>query len=170
MAQEASEQSGTTLPPQTNNPPAVAVHKSSPPPAGLNSKELKATFKTMLSEESVDPMAPRDNELPKFGTDARYLALSSMKERPKQAIPKIDPSQAYRSLLIEFVTSTRTLYEDFRNKHKKDPRFKNFGRDERERERAFKNWLQELGEQKRQQLIKAGQDFQNFINQKSFSN
>ncbi|POV94626.1 hypothetical protein PSTT_16753, partial [Puccinia striiformis] len=123
---------------------------------------------TMLSEESVDPMAPRDNELPKFGTDARYLGeelgcfckmrdvtyLMNFAKRKfdqqraaKQAIPKIDPSQAYRSLLIEFVTSTRTLYEDFRNKHKKDPRFKNFGRDERERERAFKNWLQELGEQ-----------------------
>ncbi|POW09869.1 hypothetical protein PSTT_06475 [Puccinia striiformis] len=147
MAQEAAEQSGTTLPPQTNNPPTMAVHKNPPPPAGLTLDELKATFKAMLLEKSIDPMAPWDNELPKFVTDARYLALSSMKERrdifdefckekirqqraAKQAIPKVDPPQAYRSLLIEFVTSTRTLFEDFKNKHKKDPRFRNFAEED----------------------------------------
>jgi transcription elongation regulator 1 len=27
----------------------------------------------MLLEKSIDPMAPWDNELPKFVTDARYL-------------------------------------------------------------------------------------------------
>ncbi|KAH9462205.1 hypothetical protein MJO28_003004 [Puccinia striiformis f. sp. tritici] len=184
MAQEAAEQSGTTLPPQTNNPPTMAVHKNPPPPAGLTLDELKATFKAMLLEKSIDPMAPWDNELPKFVTDARYLALSSMKERrdifdefckekirqqraAKQAIPKVDPPQAYRSLLIEFVTSTRTLFEDFKNKHKKDPRFRNFGRDDRERERAFKNWLKELGEQKRQQLMKAEEDFQKLLIEKA---
>ncbi|KAI9624328.1 hypothetical protein H4Q26_016898 [Puccinia striiformis f. sp. tritici PST-130] len=156
MAQEAAEQSGTTLPPQTNNPPTMAVHKNPPPPAGLTLDELKATFKAMLLEKSIDPMAPWDNELPKFVTDARYLALSSMKERrdifdefckekirqqraAKQAIPKVD----------------------------KDPRFRNFGRDDRERERAFKNWLKELGEQKRQQLMKAEEDFQKLLIEKA---
>ncbi|KNE89239.1 hypothetical protein PSTG_17306, partial [Puccinia striiformis f. sp. tritici PST-78] len=76
------------------------------------------------------------------------------------------PPQAYRSLLIEFVTSTRTLYEYFRNKNKKDPRFWNFSQDEQERERAFKNWLQESGKQKGQHLIKA-KDFQNLLTEKA---
>ncbi|KAA1118895.1 hypothetical protein PGT21_009741 [Puccinia graminis f. sp. tritici] len=190
MAQEAAEQSGTSIPHQTtptatttvaSNPPPATINQ--PPPTGLSLEELKATFKAMLLEKSIDPMAPWDNELPKFVTDARYLALPSMKERrdlfdefckekirqlraAKSAVPKVDPPQAYRSLLIEFVTSTRTLWEDFKSKHKKDPRFRNFGRDDREREKAFKSWLKELGEQKRKLLLKAEDDFKKLLIEK----
>ncbi|PLW17515.1 hypothetical protein PCANC_08011 [Puccinia coronata f. sp. avenae] len=184
MAQEAAEQSGTTLPQKAEQTRPLTIPNNPPPPAGLSLEELKATFKAMLLEKSIDPMAPWDNELPKFVTDARYLALPSMKERrdlfdefckekirqqraAKQAAPKVDPPQAYRSLLIEFVSSTRTLWEDFKNKHKKDQRFRNFGRDDREREKVFKSWLKELGEQKRQQLMKAEEDFRTLLAEKA---
>lgn len=58
------------------------------------------------------------------------------------------PASAYRALLIAEVTSTRTHWEDFRKKHKKDARFRDFGRDDREREKAFRTWLKDLGESK----------------------
>lgn len=74
--------------------------------------------------------------------------------------------QAYRALLIEVVTSTRTHWEEFRTKHKKDTRFRNFGRDDREREKAFKAWLKELGEHKRVEAIKAEEDFTRFLDAK----
>ncbi|PLW36953.1 hypothetical protein PCASD_06663 [Puccinia coronata f. sp. avenae] len=154
MAQEAAEQSGTTLPQKAEQTRPLTIPNNPPPPAGLSLEELKATFKAMLLEKSIDPMAPWDNELPKFVTDARYLALPSMKERrdlfdefckekirqqraAKQAAPKVDPPQAYRSLLIEF------------------------------REKVFKSWLKELGEQKRQQLMKAEEDFRTLLAEKA---
>ncbi|KNZ45981.1 hypothetical protein VP01_764g7 [Puccinia sorghi] len=187
MAQEAAQDSQTSPPPVQEQPKRTSspsTIQNNPPPAGLSLEELKATFKAMLLEKSIDPMAPWDNELPKFVTDARYLALPSMKERrdlfdefckekirqqraAKQAAPKADPPQAYRSLLIESVRSTRTLWEEFKNQHKKDGRFRNFGRDDREREKVFKGWLKELGEQKRQQLMKAEEEFQELLGEKA---
>lgn len=61
----------------------------------------------------------------------------------------LQPAVAYRSLLVAEVTSTRYRWDDFRQTFKKDNRFREFGRDDREREKAFKNWLKELGELKR---------------------
>ncbi|KAG0148938.1 hypothetical protein CROQUDRAFT_654300 [Cronartium quercuum f. sp. fusiforme G11] len=185
MALEA-EQEVKAAAPQTIKlaSPAVVATAMTTMLTGLNPDELKATFKAMLLEKSIDPMAPWDNELPKFVTDPRYLALSSMKERrdlfdefckekirqrraEKQATTtKLDPAQAYRSLLIEAVTSTRTHWEEFRTKYKKDTRFRNFGRDDREREKAFKRWLKELGEHKRVEAIKAEEEFMRFLNEK----
>ncbi|KAI8449772.1 hypothetical protein BY996DRAFT_7447169 [Phakopsora pachyrhizi] len=190
MALEAAAQdSGTSL--QTQQPvistTTTTINNTSPVvPQGLSIEELRATFKAMLLEKSIDPMAPWDNELPKFVTDSRYLALSSMKERrdlfdefckekirqqraAKQSAPKVDPPQAYRSLLVEFVTSTRTLWDEFKSKHKKDPRFRNFGRDDREREKVFKSWLKELGELKRKELTKAEESFKAFLRESSES-
>ena len=69
------------------------------------------------------------------------------------------PASAYRALLVAEVTSTRTHWEDFRSKHKKDSRFRDFGRDDRERERIFRNWLRELGEIKRADAEKAESKF-----------
>jgi hypothetical protein len=49
-------------------------------------------------------------------------------------------------LLREDVTSTRTSWTDWRRKWKKDRRFYGWGRDDREREKRFREWLKELGE------------------------
>lgn len=58
----------------------------------------------------------------------------------------MDPEREYKALMREDVISTRTRFEDFRKKWKKDRRFYGFGRDDREREKAFKTHLKELGE------------------------
>ena len=59
---------------------------------------------------------------------------------------KADPEREYKALMREDVTSTRTRWDDFRKKWKKDRRFYSFGRDDREREKAYKTHLKELGE------------------------
>ncbi|EGG06796.1 uncharacterized protein MELLADRAFT_35874, partial [Melampsora larici-populina 98AG31] len=184
MALEAEQENKPEVPqPIQTTQPTVVPSPMSVMLASLSGDELKATFKAMLLEKSIDPIAPWDNELPKFVTDPRYLALSSMKERrdlfdefckeklrqrraEKQVTAKLSPPEAYRSLLIEAVTSTRTHWEEFRTKYKKDPRFRNFGRDDREREKAFKSWLKELGERKRAEVLKAEADFTRFLSEK----
>lgn len=56
------------------------------------------------------------------------------------------PEDEFRALLRQEVKSTRARFDDFRKTWKKDRRFFAFGRDDREREKAFKAWLRELGE------------------------
>lgn len=171
----------------------------------------------MLSEKDISPLAPWDNELPKFVDDSRYLgepsflpfsveqemhltltrlstiAVKSLNERrnifddyckellrsiraAKKAAQeagetKVDvsfewffydlshswlilgvclqPLTAYRALLSVAVTSTRTHFSDFKRSHSKDPRFRDFGKTEGDKEKVFKTWLRELGERKR---------------------
>ncbi|CEH14239.1 Transcription factor CA150 [Ceraceosorus bombacis] len=67
--------------------------------------------------------------------------------------------ETYRALLQSSVTSTRTKWEDFRKKHKKERSFFAFGRNDAEREKEFKKWLRELGERKRAAAEKAEEDF-----------
>ncbi|KAF8305066.1 hypothetical protein DL93DRAFT_2183387 [Clavulina sp. PMI_390] len=80
---------------------------------------------------------------------------------------KLDPKQAARSaydaLLKEDVTSTRTTWDEFRRKWKKDRRFFAFGKDEREREKVFKAWLKDLGERKRAKARKAELEFMELL-------
>ena len=65
-----------------------------------------------------------------------------MKKEKTQANPK----EEFDSLLREEVKSTRTVWSDFRRAWKKDRRFYGWGRDDREREKRFKEYLKELGE------------------------
>ena len=58
----------------------------------------------------------------------------------------VQPGQAFRQLLVSTVTSTRAHWDDWRREHKKDAAFRDYGRDDREREKAFRSWLKELGE------------------------
>ncbi|KAL9934874.1 hypothetical protein V8E36_005950 [Tilletia maclaganii] len=69
------------------------------------------------------------------------------------------PLQGYRELLEAEVKSTRTRWPDFLAAHKRDRRFLSYGRSDRERERAFKDWLVELGERKRKAQLQAEDDF-----------
>lgn len=71
---------------------------------------------------------------------------SSSTSGPAVEPTKVDPEREYKALMREDVTSTRTRWDDFRKKWKKDRRFYSFGRDDREREKAFKTHLKELGE------------------------
>lgn len=129
----------------------------------------RAVLQSLLYEKNISPVAPWDFSLPLFINDPRYILLSSMNDRQevfeeycrdkarelrqaKQAaasagpVEKKSPEEEYQALLRKEVTSTRTRFDDFRRTWKKDRRFFAFGRDDREREKAFKSWLRELGE------------------------
>lgn len=59
---------------------------------------------------------------------------------------KKDPEKEYQALLKAEVKSTRLLWEDFRRAWKKDRRFFAFGKDDRQREKVFRQYQRELGE------------------------
>lgn len=59
---------------------------------------------------------------------------------------KSDPREEFEKLLKDEVKSTRTIWNEFRRTWKKDRRYYGWGRDDREREKKFKEWLVELGE------------------------
>lgn len=84
--------------------------------------------------------------------------------KPKAASEKaVDPEKEYRALLREQVTSTRTRWDDFRRKYRKEKQFYSFGRDDREREKLFKTHLRELGERKRADAQRAEADFMDLL-------
>ena len=115
-------------------------------------------------------MLPWDTALPKFVSDPRYVLLPSVsarrdafdeycRERARElrqaklsvaadsiSKEKSDPRAEFERLLHEEVKSTRTSWTEWRRTWKKDRRFYNWGRDDRERERRFRDWLKELGE------------------------
>lgn len=73
---------------------------------------------------------------------ARELRQSNLKKEKRDA----NPAGEYDRLLSEEVKSTRASWTDFRRAWKKDRRFYGWGRDDREREKRFKEYLRELGE------------------------
>ncbi|SCZ93800.1 BZ3500_MvSof-1268-A1-R1_Chr6-3g08893 [Microbotryum saponariae] len=160
---------------------------------GLNLVEKSDTetlgffrVQAMLGEKEINPMAPWDMELPKFINDPRYTAVKQLKDRrdlfeefckeklreiraakakaaAEGSLPKLDPLTSYRELLETAVTSTRTHYSDFKRRYHKDPRFRNFGKTEGEKEKVFKQWLRDLGEKKRADANKAEQAFREML-------
>lgn len=83
-----------------------------------------------------------------------------------EQIGKEDAAGVYRTLLETEVTSTRTKWEDFKKAWRKDRRFFAFGRDDREREKAFRHWLKELGEKKRKAAQEAEDRFVALLEEK----
>jgi hypothetical protein len=71
---------------------------------------------------------------------ARELRASRVRKE------KEDPKDEFEQLLTAEVKSTRTSWTDFRRQWKKDRRFYGWGRDDREREKRFREFLKELGE------------------------
>ncbi|WRT66235.1 uncharacterized protein IL334_003188 [Kwoniella shivajii] len=153
----------------------------------VSPEEGRALFKALLIEKDINPFLPWDQSLPLFINDPRYVLLSSQKERQEvydeycrdvgrarrlaktsgsgSKVPdkKTDPEREYKALLREEVTSTRSRWDDFRKKWKKDRRFYAFGRDDRDREKLFKTHLRELGERKRADAQRAEQDFNDLL-------
>jgi len=142
------------------------------------------TLQALLIEKDISPFAPWDQSLPLFINDPRYVLLSSEKDRrevyeeycrdvgrarrlgknaPAESSKKSDPEREYKALMREEITSTRARFDDFRRKFKKDKRFYYFGRDDREREKAFKVHLRELGERKRADAQRAESDFEELL-------
>ncbi|KAI0353522.1 hypothetical protein OH77DRAFT_1406667 [Trametes cingulata] len=162
---EAEKQKGA---PQINMPERV----------DLSIDEAKALFKTLLREKNINPLHPWDTSLPLFVSDPRYVLLPSVSARreafdeycrerarelreSKVKVEKqtLDPRQEFERLLKEEVKSTRTSWTEWRRQWKKDRRFYGWGRDDREREKRFREYLKELGEQKRAAAEKAEKDF-----------
>ncbi|KAG8792255.1 hypothetical protein FRC12_006638 [Ceratobasidium sp. 428] len=157
--------------PEVAIPPVFAV----PDQVKLNSEEAQALFMTLLNEVSPNPLLPYDQALPQLVNDARYVLLppgerkavfdewckerarNLRKNKTKEATTT--PESAYDGLLQAEVKSTRTSWDDFRRKWRKDRRFYGFGRDDKEREKKFRSWLVELGEVKRREAKKAEDGF-----------
>ncbi|KAH7929430.1 HSP90-domain-containing protein [Leucogyrophana mollusca] len=144
----------------------------------LSLDEAKALFKTLLREKDVNPLHPWDTSLPIFISDPRYVLLPSVNARRdafdeycrdrarelrqqnvKKEKQEANPKDDFDRLLSDEVKSTRTSWSDFRRIWKKDRRFWGWGRDDREREKRFKEYLRELGEKKRAAAEKAESDF-----------
>jgi FF domain len=120
-------------------------------------------FQTLLREKDINPLHPWDTSLPLFISDPRYVLLPSVaarreafdeycRERARELRAsrvkkeKQDPKEEFDQLLTTEVKSTRTSWTDFRRQWKKDRRFYDWGRDDREREKRFREFLKELGE------------------------
>lgn len=103
--------------------------------------------------------------LPLFVNDPRYVLLPSVAARKeafdeycrdrarelrqskvKQEKQAANPKEEFETLLREEVKSTRTSWTEWRRQWKKDRRFYVWGKDDREREKRFREYLKELGE------------------------
>ncbi|KAG8773746.1 hypothetical protein FRB91_008223 [Serendipita sp. 411] len=149
------------------------VEEQAPP---ISNEEATSLFKDLLREKDINPMMPWESSVSMFGNDERYVAANKVlsmalqqdmfeeyckaviKERRQAKVEdkaEKTPLEAFQELLRTTVTSTRTTYTQFRQQVKKDRRFYSFGRDEKDREKAFRAFLKELGEEKRSERKKA---------------
>ncbi|KAI6047199.1 Hsp90 protein-domain-containing protein [Pisolithus marmoratus] len=154
----------------------------------LSLEEAKALFKTLLREKNINPLHPWDTSLPIFVSDPRYVLLPSVsarrevfdeycrdraRELRQQNIKKekadASPKEEFERLLAEEVKTTRFSWTDFRRAWKKDRRFYGWGRDDREREKRFKDFLKELGERKRAAAEKAEAGFFSLLRESDFA-
>jgi hypothetical protein len=122
---------------------------------------------TLLREKHINPLHPWDTSLPLFVSDPRYVLLPSVSARRdafdeycrdrarelrqsnvKKEKEAANPKDAFDGLLKEEVKSTRTSWGDFKRAWKKDRRFFGWGRDDREREKRFREFIKDLGESK----------------------
>lgn len=115
----------------------------------------------------MNPLHPWDTSLPLFVNDPRYVLLPSVSARKeafdeycrdrarelrqnkvKQEKKEANPKEEFEELLRTEVKSTRTSWTEWRRQWKKDRRFYGWGKDDREREKRFREYLKELGESK----------------------
>ena len=121
----------------------------------------------MLGEKNISPFHPFDDVLPQLVSDPRYHLLPSPAARREvfdgyckdkgrdlrhasssEVRRPINSKEEFESLLKDKVTSTRASWTAFRKEWKKDRRFYGWGRDDREREKRFRDHLKELGDRK----------------------
>ncbi|KAG5636611.1 hypothetical protein H0H81_007408 [Sphagnurus paluster] len=151
----------------------------------LSIDEAKALFKTLLREKDINPLHPWDTSLPIFISDPRYALLPSVsarreafdeycrdrsRELRQSATKKVkevtNPIYDFERLLQNEVKSTRTSWTEFRRAWKKDRMFYGWGRDDREREKKFREFIKELGEKKKAMAQKAEVNFFDLLRDK----
>ncbi|TDL16406.1 hypothetical protein BD410DRAFT_844451 [Rickenella mellea] len=124
-------------------------------------EEAKALFKVY-----INPLFPWDSALPQFVSDPRYLLLPPMAAR-REAFNQYCRDRA-RELRAAKVASQKAenRFERRRKAWKKDRRFYGWGRDDREREKMFREWIKELVEQNRAAAQKAEAEFISLLKEK----
>jgi hypothetical protein len=134
---------------------------------GLDASHILSlmALQTLLREKDINPLHPWDTSLPLFVSDPRYVLLPSVSARReafdeycrdrarelRQSSVRKDressnPKEEFDKLLKEEVKSTRTTWIEFRKAWKKERRFWGWGKDDREREKRFREYIKELGE------------------------
>lgn len=137
------------------------VHKSEY--AALpTSQERQDAFNEWCRDRLRQKREQKKNGSAKAGASGTAGSSAAGPSSPSSKAPAQSSATAlevYQNLLTENVKSTRSRFDEFRKEFKKDRRFYGFGRDDKEREKHFKNHLKELGEQKRKAAEAAEEEF-----------
>lgn len=90
----------------------------------------------------------RERRAAKVAAEASAAAPSSSSAHASDTVDssKLTAKEEFEKLLKEEVTSTRTSWTDWRRTWKGNRRFYGWGRDDREREKSFRDWVKALGE------------------------
>lgn len=81
-----------------------------------------------------------------FDEYCRERAREVRQSQVKKEKESLSPKEEFDRLLRDEVKSTRTSWTEWRRQWKKDRRFYGWGKDDREREKRFRDYLKELGE------------------------
>ncbi|CCJ31106.1 unnamed protein product, partial [Pneumocystis jirovecii] len=124
------------------------------PAQELSKDEKIKQFKEMLHELDINPYHPWDQEVSKIMMDPRYLLIDTMKERKElfeafckesvaqqkkeaESKPKRNPKISFIALLQDPQTPNMYWHE-FRRKFRKEQEYKEFGLNDKEREKLFR--------------------------------
>ncbi|KAG4305257.1 hypothetical protein PORY_001427 [Pneumocystis oryctolagi] len=130
------------------------------PEINLTKDERIKKFKEMLQELDIDPYHPWDKEVLKIMEDPRYLLINTMKERKElfqtfckefiaqqkkeaESRPKRNPKISFITLLQDPRTPNMYWHE-FRRKFKKEQEYKEFGLNDKEREKLFRAYQEQM--------------------------
>ncbi|QSL67022.1 hypothetical protein MERGE_001409 [Pneumocystis wakefieldiae] len=127
---------------------------------GISDEERALQFKTMLQELDVNPYHPWDQEVSKIAMDPRYFLINTMKGRKdlfeefcreriaqqKKELefrPKRDPKISFITLL-QIPETSKMYWHEFRRRFKKEQEYKDFGTNDKEREKLFRAYQEKM--------------------------
>ncbi|EMR08227.1 hypothetical protein PNEG_03395 [Pneumocystis murina B123] len=130
------------------------------PETEISEEEKALQFKIMLQELDVNPYHPWDQEVSKIVMDPRYFLINTMKGRKdlfeefcKERIaqqkkeiesrPKRDPKISFITLL-QIPQTSKMYWHEFRRKFKKEQEYKDFGMNDKEREKLFRAYQEQM--------------------------
>ncbi|CAJ0755188.1 6779_t:CDS:10 [Entrophospora sp. SA101] len=128
----------------------------------------------VLMDMDVSPFAMWEKELPRIIHDSRYTLIPTLKQRKeyfdeycKERAVEVRAEKKNKALhmsakdeyskLLEEETTHRSHWDEFRRMFKKDLRFKNFS-DDKEREKLFRNHVDDLKEKEFQPQQKRAEE------------
>lgn len=104
--------------------------------------------KNRLREKREEKVRAKNEAGKEKERDQKGKGDSKGKEKSKESGNGSGSSgeEAFKALLKKEVVSTRMTWEEFKKKFRKERDFFGFGRDDKVREKRFRDWLRELGE------------------------